>query len=224
MMKIVSFLLGFVLITPSAWAVSDVGQLYGDEIAFDVLRKGDVVGEHITTFKQQGDEVIVNSRMNIDIMALFFPLYAFEYRSKEVWNGDRLTALDVKVLDGSDKTAFSAKRDNEVLDVSAPDKPYQVAGQVFTTNHWNSAVVNDRRVLNTLTGNINIVAVNNKGREQVDVLGGTVEATRYDYTGDLKDTSVWYDDQGRWVKLRFKARDGSTIDYRCRTCLNEVKS
>ncbi|WP_417793248.1 DUF6134 family protein [Terasakiella pusilla] len=222
MMKIASFLLGLMLISPPAGAVSDVGDLYGDQIAFDVLRKGDVVGEHVTTFQKKGEEMIVNSRMNIDIMALFFPLYAFEYRSKEIWKDDQLTALDVRVLDGSDKTAFTAKRENELLDVTAPDKPYQVAGQVFTTNHWNSAVVNDRRVLNTLTGNINIVTVEKKGRESVDVVGGVVEATRYDYTGDLKDTSVWYDDQGRWVKLRFKARDGSMIDYRCRTCLEKV--
>lgn len=221
MMKLVSFVFGLMLLSAPAGALSDIGDLYGDEIAFDVLRKGDVVGEHVTTFQKQGDEVVVNSRMNIDIMALFFPLYAFEYRSKEVWKGDRLTALDVRVLDGSDKTAFSAKRENELLDVTAPDKPYQVSGSLFTTNHWNSEVVKDRRVLNTLTGNINIVAVKKIGRENVDVVGGTLNATRYDYTGDLKDTSVWYDDQGRWVKLRFKARDGSMIDYRCRTCLEK---
>ena len=42
-------------------------------------------------------------------------------------------------------------------------------------------------------------------------------ATRYAYTGDL-DNEVWYDDVGRWVKMRFKGRDGSTIDYVCRRC------
>lgn len=221
MMKLTSFIFGLFLFSTPSWAVSDIGDLYGDKIAFNVLRKGEVVGEHITTFQKQGDEVVVNSRMNIDIMAFFFPLYAFEYRSKEVWKNDQLASLDVKVLDGSDKTAFSAKRENNLLDVTAPDKPYQVSGPVFTTNHWNSDVVKDRRVLNTLTGNINIVTVKKIGRENVDVVGGILAATRYDYTGDLKDTSVWYDDQGRWVKLRFKARDGSMIDYRCRTCLEK---
>ena len=42
-------------------------------------------------------------------------------------------------------------------------------------------------------------------------------ATRYAYSGDLK-ADVWYDDAGRWVKLRFRGRDGSVIEYVCRRC------
>jgi hypothetical protein len=36
-------------------------------------------------------------------------------------------------------------------------------------------------------------------------------AKRYELTGDI-DCNIWYRD-GRWVKLRFQASDGSTIDY-----------
>ena len=46
---------------------------------------------------------------------------------------------------------------------------------------------------------------------------GGIPATHHAYTGDLS-TEVWYDDAGRWVKMRFEAQDGSTIDYVCRRC------
>jgi len=51
----------------------------------------------------------------------------------------------------------------------------------------------------------------------VETERGDVFATHYVYSGEL-DTEVWYDDEGRWVKMRFKGRDGSTIEYVCRRC------
>ena len=218
-MRILIAFLIVVMSAPQSLAAYEVKSLYGPQIEFDVLRNGDVVGEHITRFEQQGDDLVVTSRMNIDIFALFIPLYAFDYQSKEIWTGDQLAALDVKVRDGNDKTNVLVKRNATRLDVDLGDKAYQIEGSLITTNHWNAAVVKKDRVLNTLTGNVNEVRVINQGPETIDVVGGQLNATRYDYTGDLKDTSVWYDAEGRWVKLRFKARDGSTIDYRCRTCL-----
>jgi len=67
---------------------------------------------------------------------------------------------------------------------------------------------------------MNAVTILKKGLETIEVVGGRLEATRYDYTGQLRDTSVWYDAAGRWVQLQFLARDGSVVTYKCRTCLS----
>ena len=88
---------------------------------------------------------------------------------------------------------------------------------LFPTNHWNPEVLRQTRVLNTLTGRINRVRIEPQAQETVATEHGDVPATRYAYTGEL-ETEVWYDDAGRWVKMRFKGRDGSTIEYVCRRC------
>ena len=88
---------------------------------------------------------------------------------------------------------------------------------LFPTNHWNAGVLGQTRVLNTLTGKINNVSILSKGIETVSTENGPIKATRYVYSGDL-DNEVWYDDLGRWVKMRFKASDGSTINYVCKSC------
>ena len=100
-------------------------------------------------------------------------------------------------------------------------RSYVTPGQVFPTSHWHGAVVSEQRVLNTLTGLVNEVRIEARGREPVETESGMVAAGRYAYSGDL-NTDVWYDDCGRWVKLRFQARDGSTIDYVCRRCQGGV--
>ncbi|MDV7341275.1 DUF6134 family protein [Terasakiella sp. A23] len=206
-----------------SWASNPVS-IYGRSVEFDVLREGDVVGEHVTAFDMEDDVLMVRSKMNIDIFLLFIPVYGFDYRADEKWQDGRMVALNVNVVDGPDKFTLRADRENGDLVVHNKGQMLTVQGDIFSTNHWNMNVVEDSRVLNTLTGNLNEVTITPMGEEKVDVVGGTVMASRFDYSGDLKDTSVWYDDQGRWVKLQFKARDGSDIIYRCRTCLSGQKS
>jgi hypothetical protein len=68
-----------------------------------------------------------------------------------------------------------------------------------------------------LTGRLDKVRIEPREREPIATERGAVMATRYAYTGALS-VEVWYDDAGRWVKLQFTGRDGSTIDYVCRRC------
>jgi len=216
---LIYLLLFFILALPQrAFATPDVTQIYGDTIEFDVLREGKVVGEHITAFEKERGRLSVKSKMELEIFLLFIPVYSFSYQAEETWVDDGLNKLNVNVLDGTERVAFSANRQDDKLEVVKAEQSYLIDAPIISTNHWNVNVVGQNRVLNTLTGNINNVTIIKQGREPVETSKGSIEATRYDYQGDLKDTSVWYDDQGRWVKLRFKARDGSIIDYRCRTC------
>lgn len=219
-MRFLTYLLVlFMLALPlRALATPDVTQIYGGTIEFDVLREGKVVGEHITAFEKERGRLSVKSKMTLEIFLLFIPVYSFTYQAEEVWANDGLNKLNVKVLDGTERVVFRASRQDDKLEVVKDDQSYLIDAPIISTNHWNVNVVGQDRVLNTLTGNINNVTIIKQGREPVETSKGSVVATRYDYQGDLKDTSVWYDDQGRWVKLRFKARDGSIIDYRCRTC------
>jgi hypothetical protein len=50
------------------------------------------------------------------------------------------------------------------------------------------------------------------GVERIEAAGRTVIARHYRLQGDL-NCELWYGDQ-QWSKLRFAARDGSTIEYR----------
>lgn len=222
-MRCLAFLI-FILSAPVGHATPiDPVSLYGNKIEFDVLREGKVVGEHVTRFEQSDQDLYVTSNMNIDIFILFVPVYAFDYVTTEKWVAGKMVSLDANVIDGSDRVAFSARHQGNKMLIEQAGRQISIAPDVLTTNHWNVDVVQDQQVLNTLTGNLNDVTITDKGLEEVMTLNGPVEARRYDYSGDLKDTSVWYDQHGRWVKLRFLARDGSTIEYRCRTCGGKAK-
>ena len=92
---------------------------------------------------------------------------------------------------------------------------------VYPTNHWNTAVLGQAAVLNTLTGEINSVTIHDEGEETLELAGSSLPATRYRYDGQLQLES-WYDRTGRWLAMRFVVDDGSTIRYQCSNCATQA--
>jgi hypothetical protein len=202
-------------------SIFDPLSLYGPAINFDVFRKGDKVGFHQVRFEKAGEDLVVFNRFQLEIEFLFFTAYSYTYQSKGRWREGQLADLKADVDDGGKHTSVEAARYGERMTVRNADGRLIVDAPLFPTNHWNASVLAQSQVLNTLTGRINSVAIEPRGREEVSTEQGDVTATRYAYTGDL-GAEVWYDDAGRWVKLRFEARDGSVIDYVCKRCQGPV--
>ena len=216
------FLFGsFVSISPSYGSIgfpvtNDPLKLYGTHHEFLVLRDGLVVGKHTVRFQQKADELIADTQFHIDIKLLGLSLYNYTYESREIWEADKLMKLEVKVDDdGSLKShslqyeANGYKLNGKLLNVPS--------SSLIPTNHWNPAVINKTNVFNTILGKINSVKILEVGNEPVQTNDGTISATRYQYSGDLK-LDAWYDNKGRWVKLKFLAEDQSVIEYLCSTC------
>ena len=201
---------------------SDPLALYGDEIYFDVYRSGEKVGFHQVSFEKSGADLTVRSRFEVEVDVLFFTAFRYLYQSEGKWQGGRLKSLKAEVNDDGETFSVQAQRIGDKTRVETPEGSYLTKASIFPTNHWNPAVLPENQVLNTLTGRINNVKIEPQARETVDTMQGKVPATRFAYSGDL-DTEVWYDDGGRWVKMRFKGRDGSMIEYVCRRCQGDAE-
>lgn len=191
------------------------------DIVFDVERKGDVIGTHRISFRDQSPgnagTLVVDARFDIAIPFLFFEGYTYTYESRAEWVHDNLEKLDARIDDDGDTWRVSAERQGDDVVVAGPDGVTVTPAPIFPTNHWNPGVLDAKRVLNTITGTIDRVAIEPVGQETVDTEAGPVSAIRYRYTGDLV-TEVLYDHHGRWVGMTFEGEDGSEITYRCRRC------
>ena len=153
--------------------------------------------------------------MQIDF--LFLTAFFFHYQSETNWKNGALIRLKAITNDDGDTYAFKAFIKNNKMVIKDDTSSTTSDLPLFPTNHWNSEVLGQKKVLNTLTGKVNNVLISKVSREAVQTEIGEILATRYAYTGDL-DTEIWYDDKGRWVKMRFKGRDGSVITYKCQMC------
>lgn len=192
--------------------------LYGNDIVFDVFREAEKVGRHTVNFSMKSaSDLRVTSRLDLTVTFLTIPVYVFRYQSLAIWRGGRLRNLVAQISDDGERSTVQALTRNRTLTVSGPKGEMQWHEALYPTNHWNAGVLSQKHVLNTLNGEISRVKIASQGRERIQAAGRWIEATRYQYSGDIV-TSVWYDDVGRWVKMRFTAKGGSVIDYVCARC------
>lgn len=190
---------------------------YTGNLSFDILRDGTPVGSHSVTFSPNNDGLSVRARSEIEIDFLFFTAYRFTYSSESRWTGDQMMSLSARTDDDGTVTTVEATQDGAALRIAGSGGDFATASPIFPTDHWHKGVTRATQVLNTITGKIAAVKMVDKGWMRLDLPDGPVNARHYAYTGDL-ETEVWYDGRGRWVAMRFKARDGSTIRYVCRNC------
>lgn len=213
-------LFGLAVTAPPAGAERnpfDLAAAYAGGLQFEVRRDGRSIGRHEVTFEREGEALRVTAQSDIRVRFLGIPIYRFDYRSESLWDESGLLRLEAETDDDGRESRVVARREAEELRIEGSGGRAQVGAPLFPTDHWHPAVLDERAVLNTLTGRINAVDIVFEGEEEIEAGGGTRPARRYSYDGDLQAT-VWYDRQGRWVGLRFLGQDGTPIDYVCRRC------
>lgn len=197
--------------------LKSVEALYGNTLSFDVYRNGDLVGYQNVTFSRRNDELAVDIDFKLTIKALYITFYEMTYRSDSLWRNDELVALDARTDQNGKVTTVKAKAEGGKLEVDGPNGKASAPLGIYPTDHWNAGVIDSTRLVNTINGHINHVRLVKQGEDKVETERGPVEATHYKYTGEIQN-DVWYDAEGRWVQMKFKGGDGSTIEFRCRKC------
>ncbi|MEH6696986.1 MAG: DUF6134 family protein [Hyphomonas sp.] len=184
----------------------------GDRIAFDVLRKGKPFGTHTVSFAVDPDGTLT-ATTDVRLKAGLGPITVFRYEldATETWKDGTLVALKGAVDDDGKDGTVTAAREGDVLEVKGTEYTGEAPLGILPSSHWNFAQTTAKQLLSTEDGELLKVKVIDKGMDTVSVAGKSVEARHYLMDSAI-DVDLWYDDQGRWVKLSFVARD-QQIDY-----------
>ena len=191
---------------------------YPRGLEFEVLRNGAPVGKHtVLFFKGSDGDLNVESILDLSVRFLGLPVFQYSYKSEAKWRDGRIAELDARQDDNGGISRVNVRQDGKDLVINGPNGASRVPGILLPTNHWNPNVLLHHKVINTLTGAVSDVRIESTGVQVIKAQGAKVDAFRYFYSGDI-ETTVWYDTAGRWVKMMFKAEDGSTIEYVCQEC------
>ena len=196
----------------------DPFKLYSKNIKFDVFRNNKKVGNHNITFYHLNDDKFkVIAEMDLSVRFLSIPLYSYSYRSEATWQQNKLTDLTSEQNDDGITTNVNVISAEKSLLIKGPSGNITADRHLYPTNHWHAGVLSQKQVINTLNGKVANVKIAEIESEQILAEGKTISANRYQYSGDV-ETTVWYDNAGRWVKMQFNGKGGSVIDYRCIEC------
>jgi len=182
-----------------------------EALSFVVYRDGSEIGGHEVRFTQQGERLQVDIEIRFDVTFAFIPLYRYRHRNRELWQGDRLVELEAQTDDDGTEHWVRAEMQGDRMIVTSSTGRLDVPRDITSTSYWNEATLQHGAWLDTQSGRLVRSKVEANPPEQVRTSGQHVMAKHYVLTGDI-DCELWYH-QGRWVKLRFQASDGSTIDY-----------
>jgi Domain of unknown function (DUF6134) len=188
---------------PARAAVSD---LY-----FEARRNDSPIGHHAVRFSEDDGRLIVDIEISLTVTFAFIPVYRYRHQNREVWAGDQLVRLDSKTDDDGTRSWVSVRADGDHLLVDGSAGHSEMPRATIPSSYWHEGTVTQEAWLDTQAGRLVRSKVEAMPAEPILAAGRTVQAKRYRLVGAIT-CDLWYH-EGRWSKLRFVAKDGSTIEY-----------
>lgn len=183
------------------------------ELDFIVLRDGSEVGTHRLAFHRAGDDLEVDIRTRIAVKLAFITVFRFEHDGHEVWRDDKLVSMETKTNDDGTDHILQAEADGKgELRIVGDGKERLTKDSLIPASLWNHSFLDSKELMNSLDGSDLAIDVAFKGDETVTIDGTEVPAKHYSMTGDFA-RELWYDQDWVLVKVAFKGKDGSDIQY-----------
>ena len=189
-------------------------QAQAETLNYTVTRDGSTIGTHSVDISDDRSQVSVET--DIAVKVLFVTAYKFKHTSEEKWQNGQLVAISSTTDDDGTPKELNATLNGGTLKVNSvvkgQDRMQNVAAGTLPASLWNPDTVNQSALLNTLDGQVMNIEVENMGAETIETGSGSVQANHYAISGELT-RELWFDAQGRLVRMRFPDKTNSEIVY-----------
>jgi hypothetical protein len=181
---------------------------------FEVLLDDKPIGEHRFEIDVSGDQQRVTSQAEFKVDFFFITAYRYRHRSNELFRNGCLERLSSTTNDNGTRYQIDGSAVGDVFRVDSGEDVEQFEGCVKTFAYWDSAILQQPKLLNPQTGELETVSVRRQGSEQIKVNGGEVEANRFQLITDELTIDLWYNDDLGWVRLASDTGKGARLIYR----------
>lgn len=210
----ISILAASVMALPAA-AVPQPGA--GDaglrEWNFDVYLGDSKVGYHNFRLAQDGNRERLISEANFKVRFAFITLYQYEHRNMETWEDDCLQKIESSTNANGKRFEVRGSQAEGVFEIEATGRSEEVEGCVMSFAYWNPDFLEASALLNSQTGEILPVDVNELGEEVMTIRGRDIPTRRVRVRAKDLDLDLWYSMNREWLGLRSTTRDGRIIRY-----------
>jgi len=184
------------------------------DLEFKIVREGDDIGHHRITFRKDAEKLVVRSDLKIEVKMLAFTAYRYEQTRSEVWRDRKLVALTSVANDDGTFYDIKGQAGPNGLRVTSRGKSWTLPADSVPASYWNVSMVTTRSspLIDAQSGTILDATVKKIGQERIWAGGKEIVATHY-RLGTKRPRDLWYDAQGRWVKMRAEGRDGSVAEW-----------
>jgi hypothetical protein len=182
-------------------------------VSFRALRNGSPIGVHTVSFRNEGERLIVRTRIDIAVKVLLFTAFYLKHEAEEVWQDGRLVAVKSTTDDNGTRFQVSGSAVAGGFRIIGEEGPFLAPGQLVTSNMlWDTRMLNEDRVIDVQHGGVIGLAVKALGPALVDTPRGQLRTNRHHLITPHYTGTLFHDSSGRWVKALIEAK-GEIIEY-----------
>jgi hypothetical protein len=182
-------------------------------LSFRALRNGLPIGVHTVSFRQDGERLVVTTRVDISVKVLLFTAFYLKHEAEEVWQAGRLLAVRSTTDDNGTRLQVSGTATPDGFRVIGDEGPFLAPAQLLTSNMlWDTRMLSSDRLIDVQHGGVIGVSVRPLGSALVDTPNGQVRAIRHHLITPHYTGTLFHDSNGRWVKALIEAK-GEIIEY-----------
>jgi hypothetical protein len=193
-------------------ASNTVAPAAAETTRFEITRDGDPIGTSTIEIDRSGDDVTVSTAIVLVVNVLFFTAYHFKQTTTEHWNNGHLVNLNATTDNNGTRHKVAVRSTGDQLLLTVDGKNSRVDNNIVPSTLWNPEFLRHSAMLDVGDGKVMRMSVTDDGVQTLDLGGKEVQAHRYDIKARYSQ-SVWFDSQGRLVRVRVIAPDGSVILY-----------
>ncbi|MEM8948983.1 MAG: DUF6134 family protein [Pseudomonadota bacterium] len=167
------------------------------------------IGTHVLNFRCDGDQLIVETEVDVKVKILFVTAYERKAHYREVWQDDRLISYEARTDDNGDLYETTARIDGDKMIVDGIEDAVGVPLDTVSSHPWNVKAIDRPVIFGQRDGRIRKVRVEEAGWETLKIDNRPVDAQKFVVRGDL-ERELFYDADGTWLQWRLE-RDGKTV-------------
>lgn len=176
-------------------------------LGFNVMRKGQKLGEHRLAFQRAGDDLSVVTDVSMLLKLGPVAVLTYSYHAVERWRGDAFVSIETRATTNGKAEQTRARRTDAGVVANGQTLPANALPLV----HWNAWAVR-APLFNPQTGKLMKAAASRRA-DTLTLAGKPTPTTRVTLSGEAP-LDDWYDAQGVWLALNARVKDGSIIEYR----------
>lgn len=181
---------------------------------FKVLLNDREIGFHDFRVSNDGAHRRVETEARFDVRFLLFNAYRYRHRSVETWRDNCLATIDATTDDNGTRLRVTGAADQQQFQIETSSDRSSAPSCVMSFAYWNPEMLNEQRLLNSQTGQVERVVVTPRGPATVRFEGRELPARRYDLSVEGTLISLWYDATDfRWLALETPAKGKRVLRY-----------
>jgi hypothetical protein len=182
-------------------------------VRFRALRKGAPIGTHTVTFRQDGERLMVTTRIDIAVKVLMLTAFYLKHEAEEIWQAGRLLEVRSTTDDNGTRLQVSGRAVDGGFRVVGEDGPFLAPANLLTSNMlWDTRMLSEERLIDVQYGGVIGLAVKPLAQALVDTPSGQVLANSHHLITPHYAGTLFHDESGRWVKGLIEAK-GEIIEY-----------